>query len=147
VSSPDVQILIPPKPDYVGLARHVVGATARLGGLTPASVENAKLAVSEAATNAVAVTAKAASPGPVEVRAELEGDRIVVEVSDRGNGPPAGGPSSAGEEPDSLDFSFERGLSLPLIQGLVDELEIAPRADGGTTMRMAIIDPEIDTPA
>jgi anti-sigma regulatory factor (Ser/Thr protein kinase) len=144
VTSPDVEILIPPKPEYVGLARHVVGATARLAGLTPASVENAKLAVSEAATNAVTVTAKAASPGPVEVRAELEGDRILVEVSDRGEVAAGGLAAVDSEDPDSLDFSFERGLSLPLIQGLVDELEIAPREGGGTTMRMAIIDPEFE---
>jgi serine/threonine-protein kinase RsbW len=149
LTSPDVEILFPARPEYVGLARHVVGATARMGGLTPDSVENAKLAVTEAATNAVTMTARAGSPGPVEIRAEIEGDRILLEVSDRSDAAAADPASSAPASPedDSLDFSFERGLSLPLIEGLVDEMEIAPRQGGGTTIRMAIIDAAVGAQA
>lgn len=152
MTSADVQISIPPKPEFVGLARHVVGATARMGGLSPASVDNAKLAASEAATNAVTVTARAGSNEAVEVSAELEGDRVHVVVGHRVAEVEARGDDlrsldeSDDQDPDSLDFSFERGLSLPLIQGLVDELEVSPRDDGGTSIRMTIIDVEDGTP-
>ena len=133
---PDVEIEIPPRPDYVALVRHVVGATARLGELSRDVVDNAKLAVSEAATNAVTVTDRARSGEPVVVRAELEGDRMVVWVSDRGT-PHEEQVVQGGD--DSLNFSFERGLSLPLIDGLVDDLDISEREGGGTTVRMTLV--------
>ena len=60
---PDVAIEIPPKPEYVALVRHVVGAAARMGGMSPDLVDNVKLAVSEAATNAVTVSQRASSGG------------------------------------------------------------------------------------
>src|SRR6478735_620223 len=122
---PDVELQIPPKPEYVALVRHVVGAAARMGGLSPDLVDNVKLAVSEAATNAVTVSQRASSDEAVRVTAELEGDRLLVEVTDRGSHDEALRTLQSGDtDPSSLDFSFERGLSLPLIQGLVDEFEI-----------------------
>lgn len=142
---PDVEIEIPPKPDYVALVRHVVGAVARMGGLSPDLVDNVKLAVSEAATNAVTMTSRAQSEDNVEVRAELEGDRLVVQVTDRGSHDEALRSLESGDtDPSSLDFSFERGLSLPLIQGLVDEFEIEPRDGGGSVVRMTIIEADAE---
>jgi serine/threonine-protein kinase RsbW len=138
VTLPDVEVLIPSRPDYVALVRHVVGATARLGGLAPDVVDDAKLAASEATTNAVTMTSRAGVSDPVEVRAVLEGDRIVVEVADRGAYEAQGVGSE--DTTDSLEFSFERGLSLPLIQGLVDGVEISPREGGGTSIRMTIVE-------
>jgi len=138
---PDVDIRIPPKPDYVALVRHVVGAAARMGGLSPDLVDNVKLAVSEAATNAVTVSQRASSDEDVRVTAELEGDRLLVQVTDRGSHDEALRTLQTGEtDPSSLDFSFERGLSLPLIQGLVDEFEIEARDGGGSVVRMTIIE-------
>jgi len=145
VIDPDVEIEIPPKPDYVALVRHVVGAVARMGGLSPDLVDNVKLAVSEAATNAVTMTARAQSEDMVEIRAELEGDRLVVQVTDRGSHDEALRSLESGEtDPSSLDFSFERGLSLPLIQGLVDEFQIEPRDGGGSVVRMTIIEADAE---
>jgi len=139
IAEPDVEIHIPPKPEYVALVRHVIGATARMGGLSPDAVENAKLAASEACTNAVVVTARAESEDPVEVTAGVEGDRIHLRVADRGRH------TEQSEivkevEPTSLDFTFERGLSLPLIQGLADDVDVAERDGGGTTVTMTIVD-------
>ena len=142
---PDVAIEIPPKPEYVALVRHVVGAAARMGGLSPDLVDNVKLAVSEAATNAVTMTQRAQSGEHVEVRAEIEGDRLLVQVTDRGSYEEAMRTLESGDtDPSSLDFSFERGLSLPLIQGLVDEFEIEPREGGGSVVRMTIIESEAE---
>jgi serine/threonine-protein kinase RsbW len=143
VIDPDVDISIPPKPDYVALVRHVVGATARMGGLSPDLVDNVKLAVSEAATNAVTMSQRASSSEDVRVTAELEGDRLLILVTDRGSHEEALRSLETGDtDPSSLDFSFERGLSLPLIQGLVDEFEMEPRDGGGSIVRMTIIEAE-----
>jgi serine/threonine-protein kinase RsbW len=138
VDPPDVAIRIPPTPEYVALVRHVVGATARMGGLSPDSVENAKLVASEACTNAVTMTIRAGRTDPIDVRADLEGDRLTIVIADRGQFPvmEASGPGDT----DSLEFSFERGLSMPLIQGLVDEFDMSPREGGGSVVRMAIVD-------
>lgn len=142
---PDVDIEIPPKPEYVALVRHVVGAVARMGGLSPDLVDNVKLAVSEAATNAVTMSARADSGEAVKVLAEIEGDRLVVQVTDRGSHDEALRSLETGDtDPNSLDFSFERGLSLPLIQGLVDEFEIEPREGGGNVVRMTIIEADAE---
>jgi serine/threonine-protein kinase RsbW len=143
-SGPDVEILIPPRPEYVALVRHVIGATARLAGLDPDSVETAKLAVSEACTNAVVVTTRARREDAVQITADVRGDRMEILVADRGEH------SELAEiveevEPSSLDFSFERGLSLPLIQGLVDDVNLAERDGGGTVVTMTIIEgPPVD---
>jgi serine/threonine-protein kinase RsbW len=139
ISDPDVEIQIPPKPEYVALVRHVVGATARMGGLSPDSVENAKLAASEACTNAVIVTARAVNDGSVEVSASVEGDRIRLSVADRGR---HGETAEIVEEiePSSLDFTFERGLSLPLIQGLADDVSLTEREGGGSVVAMTIVE-------
>ena len=61
---PDVSIEIPPAAEFVGLVRHVIGATARLGGLSPDSVENAKLVASEACTNAVTMSSRVGRSDP-----------------------------------------------------------------------------------
>ncbi len=142
---PDVELEIPPRPEYVALVRHVVGAAARMGGLSPNLVDNAKLAVSEAATNAVTVSGREQSEEPVEVAAEIEGDRLLVEVTDRGSHEAAIRSLESGDtDPDSLEFSFERGLSLPLVQGLVDEFLVEARDGGGSVVRMTLIEADAE---
>jgi len=48
---------------------------------------------------------------------------------------------------DSEEFSFERGLSLPLLRGLVDDMEILPREGRGATLRMRLALTGEDAPA
>jgi serine/threonine-protein kinase RsbW len=134
----DVEISIPSRPEYVALVRHVVGATARMAGLSPDTVENAKLAVSEATTNAVVMSARAQAADPIEISADVEGDRVRMAVSDRGDY--SADLDEEPVEPSSLDFTFERGLSLPLIEGLVDELDLSPRDGGGMVVTMTIVE-------
>jgi anti-sigma regulatory factor (Ser/Thr protein kinase) len=43
-------------------------------------------------------------------------------------------------EPSSLDFTFERGLSLPLIQGLADDVSLTEREGGGSVVAMTIVE-------
>jgi serine/threonine-protein kinase RsbW len=135
---PDVEISIPPEAEYVGVARHVIAALVRMSDFDPEAGEDVKLAVSEATTNAVGVTGRAGSEEPVVVRGEADGGRILLSVSDRGAPRPE---ATAEKETDSLDFTFEGGLSMPLLEGLVDELEITPREGGGSVVRMVLSAP------
>ena len=135
---PDIEIEIPPRPEFVGVVRHVMGAVARLGQNSPEFVENAKLAGSEAVTNAVSLSGQARSDDPVEIRAMLEEDRLQIEVADRGEA--AKGITVDLTSPSDTPVSgFESGLSLPLLEGLVDELDIDVRDGGGNVVRMTLI--------
>jgi serine/threonine-protein kinase RsbW len=144
VSVPDIEIRIPPRPEFVGVVRHVMGAVARLGQHSPEFVENAKLAGSEGVTNAVALSGQAGTGDPVEVRATLAEDRLHIEVSDRGEGAKDQALDLSGPA-DTPATGFESGLSLPLLEGLVDELTIEVREGGGNVVRMTLIrEPEED---
>ena len=56
----------------MGVVRHLMGAVARLGQHSPEFVENAKLAGSEACTNAVMLTGQAGAHEGIRVSAFLE---------------------------------------------------------------------------
>ena len=107
-------------------------------GVTQGIVEDVKLAVSEGCTAAVAANSEAEGADPVQLRAWVGAESVVIEVLDRSREPEqsvAGHPSqiNTGELP------FERLLSVPIIRGLVDEVSIGPREDGpGTSLRMVV---------
>jgi serine/threonine-protein kinase RsbW len=61
----DVELRFPPDAEFVGLARLVVTAAARQAGVAEERVEDLKIAVSEAATNAMRTHARERTPEPV----------------------------------------------------------------------------------
>lgn len=94
-------------------------------GIGEPLLTSARLAVSEAVTNAVIhAYVDAAHPGPVSVDARFEGDRLVVEVCDDGSGmmPRLNSPGL--------------GVGLPLIADTADTLDIGNSPAGGTALRM-----------
>ena len=58
-------------------------------------------------------------------------------MADRGEA--AGGPEGAADPSATPAGGFETGLSLPLLEGLVDELAIESREGGGNLVRMTLI--------
>jgi serine/threonine-protein kinase RsbW len=135
---PDVEIELPPRPEYVGVVRHLMGAVARLGQHSPEFVENAKLAGSEACANAVMLSGRAATDARIEVSAMLDEDRLEIVVTDRGES--VGAAQDLGSGPaDTPVTGFESGLSVPLLEGLVDGLAIEDRDEGGNVVRMTLM--------
>jgi serine/threonine-protein kinase RsbW len=134
---PDIEVEIPPRPEYVGVVRHLMGAVARLGLHSPEFVENAKLAGSEASTNAVALTGLAGVDERVRVTASLSEAGLEIVVSDRGGAAQDAPVISNGSS--EAATGFDSGLSLPLLEGLVDDLSIEPRDGGGSEVRMTLI--------
>ena len=134
---PELDIEFPPKPEYVRSVRHAVAALARLHGVPEDVVEEIKLAVSEACTIAVNTNAELPNAQRVQVLAETDHDSIVIEVLDRGPDPERDvlGPPV---DLDTEDLPFDKGLALPLIRGLVDEVAVGPREDGGARVRMSV---------
>ena len=135
---PDVEIEIPPRPEYVGVVRHLMGAVARLGQHSPEFVENAKLAGSEACTNAVTLEGRVGSDERIDVKATLEEDRLEIVVTDRGESVRAEHGVVSGPT-DTPVAGFESGLSVPLLEGLVDGLSIEDRDGGGNIVRMTLM--------
>jgi anti-sigma regulatory factor (Ser/Thr protein kinase) len=134
-----LEVEFPPKPEYVGVARHVAAALARMEGMADDVVDDVRLAVSEACTNAATMTGRVDPGAAVAFRASVGADGFRVEVLDRGPGPrddaEASDPDS---EVDSLEFSFESDLSLPLLRGLVDDLQVIRRDGGGSIVRFGL---------
>jgi serine/threonine-protein kinase RsbW len=133
-----VALEIPARAEFVALARLVVSAMAASDGdLADEQVDDLKIAVSEACTNAIEAYAEAADDEPVLIRC-WTGDRgLEVSIEDRG---PGFDPSNLPDHPPVTDpdrLRFERGLGIPLIRALVDEVEITS-TQGGTAVRMVM---------
>ena len=126
-----VRVSFPAKPDYLLLARLALSGVARAVTLEDEEVADLKLAVTEACGNAVR-HAYGEGIGPVGVAFVVDGDRLVMIVEDQGEGMPLTTISDS-EEP----ATFESGMGMRIIDTIVDELDVAPGADGrGTVVRM-----------
>jgi serine/threonine-protein kinase RsbW len=97
--------------------------------LEPALVADLKLALTEACSNVVRHAYKEQPAGEVEVRYELDEDKLSVEVVDEGIGfDPEAAAAAAGDELD------EGGLGISIIRAIVDELDIKS-GDSGSSLR------------
>ena len=124
----EVRLTIPAKAEYVLLGRLALSGITRLRPLEDETVNDLKLAVTEACTNSVR-HAYGDTSGSVDIVYELHDDRLVVEVSDDGSG----------FDPSRLQESgelTEGGLGIAIIRALVDEFEVSERSDGrGSSLR------------
>lgn len=136
-----VEITLSPRPEFVGAVRHVLGALGRLAEFDAGSVEDLKLAVSEAVTNAITRGAQDAD-AEVRVVATREPGAVTIEVADVGPpfDPEAAEAADAAEDSvASQEFSFEAGLSLPVVRGLVEDLElVSGEDDTGLVVRFTV---------
>jgi serine/threonine-protein kinase RsbW len=129
-----VEIVIPPRSPYVGVVRLVLSALARDTGLDDSSVEDLKIAVSEACANAVLASEEAGSDDPVTITWDKGDGELAVLVEDHADNPPDD--SALGF--DSWGFSSRLVMSMSLLQSLVDECEITNMAGGGTSTRLVV---------
>lgn len=134
----EVILRVPAKSDYVALVRVVLAAAA---SIDPESrddrIDDLRVAVSEAVTNAVEAHQAAGTDSHVEVRCFTSGHNVEVTVRDRGEG---FDPDDVPVVPDAEDpqrMFFENGLGLPLMRRLVDKTDIET-GDEGTLVRLII---------
>ena len=131
-----VELEVPARPDFLAIVRMVVTSFAHLHPeYDDDQVDDLRLAVSEACTNAIEAHDAAGSSERVLVRCKAGSDTLEVCVEDRGHGfDPAQLPDHPPvTDPDRL--KFERGLGIPLIKALVDEVEFSPTGEG-TSVRL-----------
>ncbi|MGH9125945.1 MAG: ATP-binding protein [Acidimicrobiales bacterium] len=182
---PILELEIPARPEYIAIVRLVVSSVASTRRNLPDDrIDDLKLAVSEACTNAIEAYGSIPGPGddgahagasapPADPRAAPPSPTGPVAVSPDPGANGAGAPlhlpvggrvrilvqdddekleikvadSGPGFDPDDLPahppvtdperLNFERGLGIPLIRTLVDEVEFAS-SSAGTSVRMAI---------
>ena len=144
-ASASIELEIPARAEYIGLVRLVVSSLASSRrALADDRIDDLKLAVSEACTNAIEAHADLQLDERVVLRWAEGDDRLEVEVEDRGQGfdPHALPQHPPVTDPDRLNF--ERGLGIPLIRTLVDEVNFAP-SEAGTSVRLVMFCGPIDT--
>jgi anti-sigma regulatory factor (Ser/Thr protein kinase) len=140
-------------PVHVRTARLVAAAIGRRIGVDEALIDELKLAVGEACSRAVNVHRTHAPEEMVVVRFSDADDILTIEVLDSGPLGEQVPPTEDGErasatdllEPEQLaepeeDASTQlpSGVGLALIEGLVDDVVVQPRADGhGTSVAMS----------
>lgn len=117
-----VNLVIPAKNDFVSVARLAVSGIANRMGFSYDEIEDLKLAVSEACTNAV--DAKYTNKeGDIKVCCNIFSNRLVIEVMDQGN---------IGEITEDQDV--QQDLGLYLIQSLMDQVDVQDR--GGIVVKL-----------
>ena len=98
-----VELAIPARPAYLSLVRLVVDAAvgSLAPGLSPARLDDLKIAVTEACANAIEAHETTDADGPVVVRCIVDDDHVTVEVVDRGEGfdPDRVDPAARGHRP------------------------------------------------
>ena len=115
----------PSSPPGVGAMRREVAAFARRAGMDEHGLGSVKLAVSEAATNAVVHAYREADDeAELQVRAFVEASELVVIVCDRGIG--------LAPRPDSPGL----GLGMPLMASVTSRFRVVS-AGQGTEIHMA----------
>jgi serine/threonine-protein kinase RsbW len=111
---------VPAQPAFVGVARSVIATVATaIEGIGDDRLEDLRLAVSEACTNAV----EAGSDKRMVLRAVHDGDVLEVSIEDAGRGLGSEGMAS-------------NGFGLQLLTALVDEVTFLEQEGGGTAVRL-----------
>ena len=126
-----VELRLPPDVQYIGLARLVVCAAARHAGMSGDRVEDLRIAVSEATTNAVIAQRRTDADVPVVLQFGATRDgAFEVTIVDGG---PGFEPLPVGSL-NGRDWSTESGLGVTIIRELADDVRFV-RGDG---MRVSI---------
>lgn len=127
----EIVLEIPPRLDYLAVVRLVVATAAAIDPpLADSRLDDLRLAVTEACSNAIKAHRPEAAEEPVVITCHLDDDRFRVDIRDRG---PGFDPDALAALPDPTDPSrlhHESGLGIPLIRVLTDDVSFAAEADG-----------------
>jgi serine/threonine-protein kinase RsbW len=121
-----VRLIFPARAEFLLLPRLALAGIARGHTIDEETIADLKLAVTEAAGNAVRHAYADGHLGRVSVSFVVTDDSIVIEVGDDGVGmePPEADEIAAGEG----------GMGLAIIGAIADEVEMRPASDRGGTL-------------
>ena len=126
-----LELSVPARAEYIAVVRLVVASLANARRIMADDrIDDLKLAVSEACTNAIEANAETGSAAPVVVSCWEAPERFEVCVTDAGAG---FDPDDLPQHPPVTDpdrLNFERGLGIPLIRSLVDDVRFESGPEG-----------------
>ncbi len=129
---------IPARPEYLSLVRSLVVEAAETDAtLNRERIEDFKVAVSEATTNAIEAHARACRDESIRIRCKITEDRLEFHITDRGFGFYPDQVQVLPEPDDPSRLNYERGLGIYLMRVLSDDVEIKSGPDG-TEVSLAI---------
>lgn len=133
-----VVLKVPARTEFVSLVRLVVASVAEIGpDMAVDRVEDLRVAVSEAATNAIEAQVETGSTAQIGVRCSISAREVVVSIHDEGGG---FDPDNLSELPDPGSperLEYESGLGVYLMRALADETEISSTSEG-TDVRLVV---------
>jgi len=127
-----MELRFPSLAENVGMARVAVAAFASQLGFTVPEVEELRVAVSEAVSNAV-IHAYPDEPGWVEVTCKLREGTLLVTVRDYGCGIED---VEAARRPAYSSDPERMGLGFAFMDSFMDSVEVESQVGKGTTVRM-----------
>ncbi len=129
-----VELKIPSDPRWLTVVRLAVSGVASRLGASYEDVDDIKVAVSEACTNAIdhAFSGEECGQGTISIRCHPGDGRLRIDVEDQG----CGFDPAKANTVDDADPEKRGGLGLFLIQKLMDETEVVSRPGGGTRVTM-----------
>lgn len=125
---PTVDLTLPARPESLTVVRQALSGLADAERWTPGFLADAKIAISEACSNAVVHAYPDDVDGGLRVAMTLVGRRLSVTVRDFGTG----------IEPRLVDRRAGLGLGLPLIAALAAEVSFRGAESGGTEVTMVL---------
>lgn len=134
----DVEIEIPPTFDHLAMVRSVLShALGAEDVLKQERVQDLRLAVSEATTNAIEAHKNGGIDASIKIRVAIDDARVTVVITDQGRGfdPAQLKPHPPVTDPERLEY--ERGLGVTLMKRLTDEC-IINSGQKGTTVTLHI---------
>jgi serine/threonine-protein kinase RsbW len=137
-SAETVSLTFPPRPEHVSLARLVAATLAQRHGVTVDVVEEIRLLVSEACTNAVRAQLAQRVDDPIVLLCVLDGD-FRLEISDRAGGiPPDMVDHGFPDRTSTVNFTHGGGFGIPLMRRLADHTQFRANESGGTTVVLTL---------
>lgn len=131
-------IEFPPEAHYVSTARIFAAGVARTYGADEDLVEDLKVAVSEACTNAIRAREDGSVDGPVRLSARRDAQLLSFEAEDAGILPSGPGAEPVIPSTGSTSEDIARRLSLETIRALFPTTEIVPNNQGGGNIRFSL---------
>jgi serine/threonine-protein kinase RsbW len=135
---PSMELSFPSELGYEKVAREAVAAFARRLGCDRERVEDLKTALGEACINAIEHGNSRAPGLRVDISCTGDGERLTIEVCDRGLQRYQGAAPLAGIDMKLQGLAPRRGMGLMMIEQLVDEAGFAESAEGGNRFRLVL---------
>ena len=142
-----IEMKIPAKPEYVGVVRLSVAGIANRMGYSYEDIEDLKVAISEAITNAVTHAYHEIDDGEVTIGFGVYEDRLEIMVADHGGSfdiKEIKNDTGPYEESEAVEDLREGGFGLFLINALMDKVQI--NNDYGVIVLMTkyLVETEVD---